>query len=150
MGTYILLAACLRKFGTIELVFHALALTPAHSFRATYLDFFIPANQIDRQKMVGLRSIIQSTINRPKRVIQRSINHQSRLLNFFSSENRQFLAIINAQNEVEKFFLRKRPFLAIINGRTEVENISSQDDQFERLLMVEIMLKIVISEDDNF
>ena len=42
-------------------------------------------------------------------------------LNFFSSENRQFLAVIYGQNEVEKFFLGERPFLAVINGRTEVE-----------------------------
>jgi len=42
-------------------------------------------------------------------------------LNFFSSENPQFLAVIDGQNEAEKFFLEKRPFLAVINGRTEVE-----------------------------
>ena len=50
----------------------------------------------------------------------RSINRQSRLRSFFSAENRPFLAVINGQNEVEKFFLGKRP-LAVINGRTEVE-----------------------------
>jgi len=42
-------------------------------------------------------------------------------LNFFSSENRQFLAVIDGQNDVEKFVLGKRPFLAVINGWTEVE-----------------------------
>jgi len=36
-------------------------------------------------------------------------------------ENRQFLAVIGDQNEVEKFFLGKRPFLAVVNGWTEVE-----------------------------
>ena len=74
--------------------------------------------------MVDLQSIIQSAINRPKMVIQLSINRQSRL-RIFSSENRQFLAVINGQNEVEKFFLGKRPFLAVINGRTETEKFSS-------------------------
>jgi len=70
-------------------------------------------------------------------------------LNFFLSENRQFSTVINGQNEVEKFFLGKRPFIAVINGRTEVEKFF-EDDQFERLLMVEIQLKIVFSEDDHF
>jgi len=42
-------------------------------------------------------------------------------LNFSSSKNGQFLAVINGQNGVEKFFLGKRPFLAVIYGRTEVE-----------------------------
>jgi len=32
MGKEILLATCMQKFGTIELVFRALALTPVHSF----------------------------------------------------------------------------------------------------------------------
>jgi len=40
---------------------------------------------------------------------------------FFSSENRQFLAVINGQTVVEKCFSGKRPFLAVINGQTEVE-----------------------------
>ena len=42
-------------------------------------------------------------------------------LNFFSLENRQFLTVINGQDEVEEFFLGKRPFLAVINGGTEVK-----------------------------
>jgi len=36
MGTYILLAACLQKFVAIELVFRALTLSPAPSFRPTW------------------------------------------------------------------------------------------------------------------
>jgi len=36
MGIYILLAACQQKFGTIQLVFRALALTPSYRTRPSY------------------------------------------------------------------------------------------------------------------
>jgi len=40
---------------------------------------------------------------------------------FFFGKLGQFLAVINGQNQVKKFFLGERPFLAVMNGRADVE-----------------------------